>query len=346
MVAESSVLNWVNTFDLEDPVATLEELADGVVLHRILREIAPAHFPDGALKDNCGSNAILRTTNIKKLLRALEGYYRDVLLQDLHSGYVDPEQVAQADATEVSKLVELVLGCAVQCDDKQRYIQRLMKDLDKQSQADIMVLSRLLAPRATRMAASPYAVVPCLGEWVLACACKQRLLILPAHAGASARAHLLRTCRRIHVHTQVLTKQCLSRGEQLAIDPPEAGLDSTLDSEAGSQVAELQAALRKLQIQMEDLEGSKAELQGQLATALEKKDELQLDLTEALEQRTKYEKMYNDLLEDSMKASARQSTMVSSEQASLEMRLAEAEAELVAMRGKLAEREGLARQKF
>ena len=166
MVAESSVLNWVNTFDLEDPVATLEELADGVVLHRILREIAPAHFPDGALKDNCGSNAILRTTNIKKLLRALEGYYRDVLLQDLHSGYVDPEQVAQADATEVSKLVELVLGCAVQCDDKQRYIQRLMKDLDKQSQADIMVLSRLLAPRATRMAASPYAVVPCLHECV------------------------------------------------------------------------------------------------------------------------------------------------------------------------------------
>ena len=49
-----------------------DELADGVVLHRILREIAPAHFPDGALKDNCGSNAILRTTNIKKLLRALD----------------------------------------------------------------------------------------------------------------------------------------------------------------------------------------------------------------------------------------------------------------------------------
>jgi len=150
MVSESSLVNWINTFDL-DTVAALDELADGVVLHRVLREIAPDHFPDGALKDSCGSNAILRATNIKKLLRALEGYYRDALLQDLDCGYVDPEQVAQADAAEVSKVVELVLGCAVQCDDKQRYIQRLMKDLDKQSQADLMVLSRRARARGAGM---------------------------------------------------------------------------------------------------------------------------------------------------------------------------------------------------
>lgn len=179
---ELSLLNWVNTFDLEDRVATLDELADGVVLHRVLREIAPAHFPVGALKDNCGLNAILRTTNIKRLMRELEGYYRDALLQDLHSGYVDPEQVAQADATEVSKLVELVLGCAVQCDDKQRYIQRLMKDLDKQSQADIMVRSHLLEPSATRIEPS----LPCLHQCLLAWASQpvlQRMLIIPARTG-------------------------------------------------------------------------------------------------------------------------------------------------------------------
>ena len=48
-------------------------------------------------------------------------------------------------------MVELVLGCAVQCDDKQRYIQRLTKDLDKQSQADLMVLSRRARARGAGM---------------------------------------------------------------------------------------------------------------------------------------------------------------------------------------------------
>lgn len=111
---------------------------------------------------------------------------------------------------------------------------------------------------------------------------------------------------------------------------------------ASAQVAELQDALRQMQIKVDELQGSNADLHDALAKAEASKEEVKNDLSEALEQRTKYEKLYNDLLEDSIKTSARQSTKVTSEQANLEMSLAEAEAELVAMRAKLAEREGLA----
>lgn len=41
----------------------------------------------------------------------------------------------------LQKLVEAVLGCAVQCDDKPLYIQKIMT-LDKQSQQDMMVLTQ------------------------------------------------------------------------------------------------------------------------------------------------------------------------------------------------------------
>ena len=138
---ESSLVNWVKTFEGVE-VAALDEFSDGVVLHLILQEIAPSHFGEGLLKDNCGSNAILKATNVKKLLRALEVYYKEALLQEMDMEFVDASKVAQSDAAEISKLVELVLGCAVQCDDKHRYIERLMKDLDKQSQADLMVLTK------------------------------------------------------------------------------------------------------------------------------------------------------------------------------------------------------------
>ena len=240
------MVNWVNTFHGVE-VRGLDELSDGVVLYEILREIAPSHFGEGVLKDNCGSNAILKTTNVKKLLRFLESYYKEVLMQDIDMDMVDAAKVAQAQSVEVSKLVELVLGCAVQCDDKHRYIERVMKDLDKQSQADLMIL----------------------------------------------------------------TKQCLSRGERHALDQSEV-LDVTAESEGAvsGQVSELQEAVRRLQLKVDDLECDKLHLQEALQKAEASKAELEHDLTDALEQRGKYEKLYNDVLEENIESSARHSTQV------------------------------------
>jgi hypothetical protein len=113
---EDSLINWLNTFEelLTAPITCISELADGVILHRILQDISPSHFAPVDLVENCGSNAVMKTTNIRRLLRALEGYYREVLVQAIDSDFVDPATVAKADPPEVAKLVELVLGCAVQ----------------------------------------------------------------------------------------------------------------------------------------------------------------------------------------------------------------------------------------
>lgn len=113
---EGSLINWLNTFEelLAAPITSLDELADGVILHRILRDISPSHFTTVDLVESCGSNAIMKTTNIRRLLRALEGYYREALVQGIELDFIDPALVAKADPPEISKLVEMVLGCAVQ----------------------------------------------------------------------------------------------------------------------------------------------------------------------------------------------------------------------------------------
>ena len=61
-----------------------------------------------------------QANNIKKLLKELETYYNEVLQLDCPSSAVEPTAVAAGDATAVSRLLELVLGCAVQCDGKER----------------------------------------------------------------------------------------------------------------------------------------------------------------------------------------------------------------------------------
>jgi hypothetical protein len=59
-------------------------------------------------------------------------------------------------AFSVQKLVEFVLGCAVQCEDKPIYIQKIMV-LDKQSQQDMMILTQRALERGEENALDRYA---------------------------------------------------------------------------------------------------------------------------------------------------------------------------------------------
>ena len=62
-----------------------------------------------------------QTNNIKKLIKELENYYRDLLQQDCRrTASIDPAAVAGGDGSAIAQLLEVVLGCAVQCDDKER----------------------------------------------------------------------------------------------------------------------------------------------------------------------------------------------------------------------------------
>ncbi len=59
-------------------------------------------------------------------------------------------------APSTQKLVEFVLGCAVQCEDKPIYIQKIMM-LDKQSQQDMMILTQRALERGEENALDRYA---------------------------------------------------------------------------------------------------------------------------------------------------------------------------------------------
>eukprot|EP00961_Rhodomonas_salina_P299213 3938739-Rhodomonas_salina.1 len=94
--------------------------------HKILREIAPDNFLEGGVKQNVGTNAILKwgsrnrrwfwasaccdmpsvvwaqANNITKLMKDLDTYYRGVFLQNFDLDTVNPTAVAAGQADEVS----------------------------------------------------------------------------------------------------------------------------------------------------------------------------------------------------------------------------------------------------
>jgi len=127
----NSLLRWLQTFELAGPHSTLAELSDGVAVAQALHQIAPEWFTSAWLakiKTDVGLNWRLKVSNLKKITEGIVDYYQEILNQQLPD-IVRPDVTKigeKSDAAELGKLLQLVLGCAVNCNCKQDYITRIM----------------------------------------------------------------------------------------------------------------------------------------------------------------------------------------------------------------------------
>lgn len=126
------LIKWLGTFDLQAPHSSAEEISDGVALAEALAKIAPEWFTavwKAKIKTDVGTNWRLRVSNMKKIVEAVMEYYVECLNQQL-SGYGKPDAIKiggeHCDSDELRRLLQLILGCAVNCDQKQQYITRIM----------------------------------------------------------------------------------------------------------------------------------------------------------------------------------------------------------------------------
>ncbi|EDW28511.1 GL19224 [Drosophila persimilis] len=138
-----SLLEWFKTLNLNAPHADAESLADGVAVAQALNQFAPESFTDSWLAkikaSAVGINWRLRMSNLKKVTQSLYDYYSEVLNYTL-SDFVKPDvqRIAEkCDLVELERLLQLVLGCAVNCAKKQSYITEIMC-LEEELQANIM----------------------------------------------------------------------------------------------------------------------------------------------------------------------------------------------------------------
>lgn len=138
---EHAVLTWISSFeDLNHKTDNIENLADGVTLTEIMNKIEPTIFNISKINPECADNWALRLNNLSFLYEGLEHFYLNVLNKPFDKAYVDIVKVSKNDDREgVFNLVELVIGAAVRCHDREYYINKIM-GLDDLCQSALMQL--------------------------------------------------------------------------------------------------------------------------------------------------------------------------------------------------------------
>lgn len=134
------LLVWLNTFErVGDVVLEPPDLTDGLTIARILQEIAPAWFDLADLKDNISDNWRLKVSNLRKVKNAILEYYQEVLELELRNFPLpDCSAIGEKDDPEnLGILLQLVLGCAVHCDEKEEHIRKIM-GLEEHIQTGVM----------------------------------------------------------------------------------------------------------------------------------------------------------------------------------------------------------------
>ncbi|XP_066507760.1 protein Hook homolog 3 isoform X3 [Hoplias malabaricus] len=126
-----SLLTWIQTFGVEAPCKTVEDLTSGVVMAQVLQKIDGVYFSDSwisRIKSEVGDNWRLKISNLKKILKGILDYNREILGQQINDFTLpDVNLIGEhSDAAELGRMLQLILGCAVNCEQKQEYIQTIM----------------------------------------------------------------------------------------------------------------------------------------------------------------------------------------------------------------------------
>ncbi|KAM9821118.1 protein Hook homolog 3 isoform 1-T1 [Neosynchiropus ocellatus] len=126
-----SLLTWIQTFGVDAPCKSVDDLMSGVVMAQALQKIDAVYFNDvwiSRIKPEVGDNWRLKVSNLKKVLKGILDYNQEVLHQHINDFILpDVNLIGEhADAAELGRMLQLILGCAVNCEQKQEYIQTIM----------------------------------------------------------------------------------------------------------------------------------------------------------------------------------------------------------------------------
>ncbi|XP_075048700.1 protein Daple isoform X2 [Mixophyes fleayi] len=117
------------------------DLVDGVFLNKIMLQIDPRPS-NQRINKHVNNDMNLRVQNFTILVRQIKTYYQEVLQQLVVMSLpnvlvIGKDPLTGRSMEELKKILLLMLGCAVQCDRKEEYIERI-KQLDIETQAGIV----------------------------------------------------------------------------------------------------------------------------------------------------------------------------------------------------------------
>uniref|UniRef100_A0A3Q3E9A4 Hook microtubule tethering protein 2 n=1 Tax=Labrus bergylta TaxID=56723 RepID=A0A3Q3E9A4_9LABR len=237
------------------------DLTSGVAIAHVLHRIDPSWFNEtwlGRIKEESEANWRLKVSNLKKILKSMLEYYHDVLGHQVSEDHMpDVNLIGEMnDVTELGKLVQLVLGCAVSCEKKQEQIQQIMT-LEESVQHVVMTAIQ-------EVSAYPPASLDFSHIFYLLVLCLQSRKYYFLSEEADEKMDLSQRCRdlehqlslaleeksSLHVETRLL-KEKLSRFN---------GLDASSTAITGKKLLLLQSQMEQLQEENYRLDNSRDDM--------------------------------------------------------------------------------------
>ncbi|MEE6474328.1 hypothetical protein FKM82_010349 [Ascaphus truei] len=141
----SPLVIWINTFEtlargngthLDEYLA----LVDGVFLNEVMFQINPKADNQRIYK-KINNDASLRIQNLSVLVKLIKSYYQETLQQLVMMSLpnvliIGKNPFSEQGTEEMRKLLLLLLGCAVQCERKEEFIEKI-QDLDFDTKAAV-----------------------------------------------------------------------------------------------------------------------------------------------------------------------------------------------------------------
>ncbi|KAG9272472.1 girdin-like [Astyanax mexicanus] len=243
-------------------------LTDGIYLNEVMRIIDPNPKVE-QIYHNVHDDKILRVQNFSILNRHLRSYYQEnlqqlVLMPLPNVAVLGRDPLTEGAVEELRRLLLLLLGCAVQCETKETFIQQI-QSLNIETQA-------ALALCIQEVTQDPSAVLPLQYGDV----CGLEGVDMQVLLGSLARQIQTLLAQR-DAHLERIVELCEHRESGKSPTVPHSGLWDNAPEGLSIQLADSKAKLRRLKQELEDKEDQILDYKQEMQTMEEELKKLQCE---------------------------------------------------------------------
>ncbi|GAB6028871.1 Protein Hook 3, variant 3 [Chamberlinius hualienensis] len=275
-----SLVKWLQTFKIDIPHETIEDLSDGVAMAEVLGQIAPEWFDSlwmTKIKVDTMAHWRVKVSNLKKILKGILDYYTEVLEQQIIDFKLpDVTEIGEHNNTaELGRLLQLILGCAVNCDHKQEYIEAILG----MEEADQHVVMNAIQELMTKETPNT------LGSDNFDMKEQLKRLMNELQTVSGAKEQIAQRCHELDLQVTALQEEkqnLIAENHKLTEKLSQAEGLNDISSAAGRrnqvlqyQVEQCQEELYKIEQSREDYRSKVEELEHEIKELQEKNEELQ-----------------------------------------------------------------------
>uniref|UniRef100_A0A8C4R6Q9 Calponin-homology (CH) domain-containing protein n=1 Tax=Eptatretus burgeri TaxID=7764 RepID=A0A8C4R6Q9_EPTBU len=288
-----SLLTWLRTFPVEKSWENAMELRDGVILAQVLQQIDPVWF-DGTwmarIRGDTGDNWRLKASNLKKVYKGILDFYHEVLCQDL-TEFPSPDLsgfAERGDRVAMARVLQLILGCAISCQHKHMYIQRIMLLEESVQHVVMATIQELITKEVPTATGDGYADL----ERQLKSALDELEEVM------STRDEFAQRCHTLDAQVAALQEErssLLAENQQLLERLNQSESSELTSTPLDRRCSQLQLQVEQLQEEMYRLEATKEELRVKGERQERERVELSLRLEELAERAAETQSLRDEL---------------------------------------------------